>query len=191
MALVAVRRSRDFPEGRVLGLDCKPLKPCGTPQTRRPRQVAPTGWTMCECEADKEWVLCDRVDAVAAEMAARIQRHLCEESGHNELDQTISDLAEVDVMKEATVRLAEIQLEQGNVEEPGAVEEDTERSEGHETIGTRRELRKEMTRAARKAAWRASQKEEQKEEHKEETNSKRVAKRGKTARNEREQHSPN
>ncbi|CAK9074017.1 unnamed protein product [Durusdinium trenchii] len=159
MALVAVRRSRDFPEGRVLGLDCKPLKPCGTPQTRRPRQVAPTGWTMCECEADKEWVLCDRVDAVAAEMAARIQRHLCEE--------TISDLAEVDVMKE----------------EPGAVEEDTERSEGHETIGTRRELRKEMTRAARKAAWRASQKEE--------TNSKRVAKRGKTARNEREQHSPN
>ncbi|CAK9074015.1 unnamed protein product [Durusdinium trenchii] len=116
MALVAVRRSRDFPEGRVLGLDCKPLKPCGTPQTRRPRQVAPTGWTMCECEADKEWVLCDRVDAVAAEMAARIQRHLCEE--------TISDLAEVDVMKEATVRLAEIQLEQGNVEEPGAVEED-------------------------------------------------------------------
>ncbi|CAK8990324.1 unnamed protein product [Durusdinium trenchii] len=175
MALVAVRRSRDFPEGRVLGLDCKPLKPCGTPQTRRPRQVAPTGWTMCECEADKEWVLCDRVDAVAAEMAARIQRHLCEE--------TISDLAEVDVMKEATVRLAEIQLEQGNVEEPGAVEEDTERSEGHETIGTRRELRKEMTRAARKAAWRASQKEE--------TNSKRVAKRGKTARNEREQHSPN
>ncbi|CAK9010231.1 unnamed protein product [Durusdinium trenchii] len=168
MALVAVRRSRDFPEGRVLGLDCKPLKPCGTPQTRRPRQVAPTGWTMCECEADKEWVLCDRVDAVAAEMAARIQRHLCEESGHNELDQTISDLAEVDVMKE-----------------------DTERSEGHETIGTRRELRKEMTRAARKAAWRASQKEEQKEEHKEETNSKRVAKRGKTARNEREQHSPN
>jgi len=47
---------------------------------RLARQFAPAGWTMCECEADKEWILCDRTEAVAGELAEQFQKHLMQAS---------------------------------------------------------------------------------------------------------------
>ena len=156
MAVVAVRRPRDFPEmGRLPN-----FKPCGSPQpARRPRQVAPAGWTMCECEADKDWILCDRVDAMAAEMAECIQRHLSNEKNCDaEMDQST---------KEATMRFAEIQLAEQSKEADDCEEEQTEPKDtnlNHEAVTRKDAAKRDMTRAARKAAWRAMQKEEQREE---------------------------
>mmetsp|Transcript_12647 Transcript_12647/g.21709 ORF Transcript_12647/g.21709 Transcript_12647/m.21709 type:complete len:201 (+) Transcript_12647:49-651(+) len=105
MAVVAVRRPRDFPEmGTLLN-----YKPCGSSQLRRP-QAAPAGWTMCECEADKDWILCDRVDAMAAEIADCIRQELCKDEKHSDAEDKVN-------MKEATLRFAEIQLEESNSEE--------------------------------------------------------------------------
>lgn len=148
MAVVAVRRPRDFPEMGTL-LNCKP---CGSSQLRRP-QAAPAGWTMCECEADKDWILCDRVDAMAAEIADCIRQELCKDEKNSDAEEKVN-------MKEATLRFAEIQLaEQSNSEEQTEPKETAPEGMARKDVAKR-----EMTRAARKAAWRATQKEDQRDE---------------------------
>ncbi|CAE7829982.1 ctdspl2 [Symbiodinium microadriaticum] len=177
MAAVAVRRPQDFPEaGRLAG-----LKSCASSsqgRMRRPRQVAPAGWTMCECEADKEWVLCDRVEAMAAEMAENLQKHL---RTHKEMlvedtdascNQGPANNASPDVpmiqMKKATGSDAEMQFEAEDAQDAHDPNETPENAfeEEAETLPTKRsdakgakeDPRDKKTRAERKAAWRAAQK---------------------------------
>lgn len=81
-------------------------------QASRPapaRQVAPAGWTMCECEADKEWVLCDRAEAMAAELAGRFQEHV-------QRDEAAEAPTPLEV-KEATMRQAHLQMQEQEREE--------------------------------------------------------------------------
>ncbi|CAE7938259.1 Ctdspl2, partial [Symbiodinium necroappetens] len=177
MAAVAVRRPQDFPEaGRLAG-----LKSCASSsqgRMRRPRQVAPAGWTMCECEADKEWVLCDRVEAMAAEMAENLQKHL---RTHKEMlvedtdascNQGPANNAAPDVpmiqMKKATGSDVEMQFEAEDAQDAHDPNETPENAfeEEAETLPTKRsdakgakeDPRDKKTRAERKAAWRAAQK---------------------------------
>ncbi|CAE7349135.1 Ctdspl2 [Symbiodinium pilosum] len=176
MATVAVRRPQDFSEaGHLSGLKSCAAS-CRDSRMRRPRQVAPAGWTMCECEADKEWVLCDRVEAFAAEMAENLQRHI-----QNRKDSSVEDAKECCVqgpekvsinsdvdMKQATMRFAEMQFEaeqrmdadeddNSGDEDPSAETKlQMKRSDAKGTKEDNRAAKK--TRAERKAAWRAAQK---------------------------------
>jgi hypothetical protein len=84
-------------------------KPRQASRPAPPRQVAPAGWTMCECEADKEWVLCDRAEAMAAELAERFQEHV-------QQDEAAEAPTPLEV-KEATMRQAHLQMQEEEREE--------------------------------------------------------------------------
>ncbi|CAJ1365263.1 unnamed protein product [Effrenium voratum] len=149
MAVVAVRRPSDFPEADLNRQLCM----ASSRRTRRPRQV-PADWTVCEYEAEKDWVLCDRVDAIAAEMS----EHLRLNSKVEDLPTSTkgADYMEVDPStKEATMRFAEM-LEE-------CLEDCTPANKDRPRQSSKEPVKREMTRAARKAAWRATQKEEEKQ----------------------------
>eukprot|EP00930_Biecheleria_cincta_P051095 TRINITY_DN36262_c0_g1_i1.p1 TRINITY_DN36262_c0_g1~~TRINITY_DN36262_c0_g1_i1.p1 ORF type:complete len:292 (-),score=67.16 TRINITY_DN36262_c0_g1_i1:52-927(-) len=83
---------------------------------RLARQFAPAGWTMCECEADKEWILCDRAEAAAGELAEQFQKHLMQDSQQTlteSLPNDKEDLPEMDnSAKEITMARFRLQLEE-------------------------------------------------------------------------------
>eukprot|EP00931_Biecheleriopsis_adriatica_P007235 TRINITY_DN108540_c0_g1_i1.p1 TRINITY_DN108540_c0_g1~~TRINITY_DN108540_c0_g1_i1.p1 ORF type:complete len:245 (-),score=67.06 TRINITY_DN108540_c0_g1_i1:10-744(-) len=193
MAMVAVHHPEDFPEMASLASasNSTSRRPSSRSQSRRAqkrampaRQVAPSGWTMCECEADKEWVLCDRVEAMAAELAERFQHHLQDGSQEDEASKvSVADAEEAlpalqQSAKEATMRRVQRQLEEEEEEirrqreaQPDPAEKEhrevsttaTEDSASEDNTSppsksqSEASSKKQMTRAERKAAWRAAQ----------------------------------
>jgi hypothetical protein len=123
MAMVAMLCPADFPQmgpssqngtgNYQMFAKCRSTAARSKPrQSSRPalaRQVAPVGWTMCECEADKEWVLCDRAEAMAAELAGRFQEHV-------QQDEAAEAPTPLEV-KEATMRQAHLQMQEEEREE--------------------------------------------------------------------------
>lgn len=122
MAVVAMLLPEDFPQVGPAGhgsgnyqmiAKCRSTtarsKPRQASRPAPPRQVAPAGWTMCECEADKEWVLCDRAEAMAAELAGRFQEHV-------QQDEAAEAPTPLEV-KEATMRQAHLQMQEEEREE--------------------------------------------------------------------------
>ncbi|CAE6927983.1 Ctdspl2 [Symbiodinium natans] len=207
MAAVAVRRPQDFPEaGRLSGLKSCAAS-CSQGRMRRPRQVAPAGWTMCECEADKEWVLCDRVEAMAAEMAETLQKHLRDTK---DMDTSCTQVPEKDRVSDVAMKKmalascadAQFEAEVGMEEDDASEAQDASEMEALEepstetklqtkcsdAKGTKEDLRAaKKTRAERKAAWRASQKALEGDGHKEVEESLNGKARGKARRSRRDQ----
>jgi len=71
---------------------------------------------MCECEADKEWILCDRAEAMAAELAEIFQKNMSQDSQEQLNVQVAKDevgLPELQsAAKEVTMARFQLQLEE-------------------------------------------------------------------------------
>jgi len=128
MTMVAMLHPADFPEMNgpapplmksSRGVGSSTRMPSRN-QSRRPqrpsRQVAPSGWTMCECEADKEWVLCDQAEARTAELAERFQQHFNQDTEEvskvsvgkgEDLPAANQDSSKEDTMRRVQQQLAE------------------------------------------------------------------------------------
>jgi len=122
MAMVAVLHPTDFPEmngpaaPNLKASRGSSVRASSRSQSRRPqrpsRQVAPVGWTMCECEADKEWVLCDRAEAMAAELAEKFKQlnQDADEVSKASVGETEDSHAASNESKEDTMRRVQQQL---------------------------------------------------------------------------------
>jgi len=77
---------------------------------------------MCECEADKEWILCERTEAVAAELAEQFQKHLMQDSQDAMTSHLVHDkggLPDIDgAAKEVTMARYQLQLEEEEMKAP-------------------------------------------------------------------------
>eukprot|EP00930_Biecheleria_cincta_P019265 TRINITY_DN1474_c0_g1_i1.p1 TRINITY_DN1474_c0_g1~~TRINITY_DN1474_c0_g1_i1.p1 ORF type:complete len:338 (+),score=71.23 TRINITY_DN1474_c0_g1_i1:75-1088(+) len=89
MASVAVMRPGDLPQiGYPSASNCNKAtiqRSSGRSQSQRAvskpaRKVAPAGWTMCECEADNDWILCDHAEAMAAELGEIFKQNMTQGS---------------------------------------------------------------------------------------------------------------
>eukprot|EP00933_Yihiella_yeosuensis_P009733 TRINITY_DN115830_c0_g1_i1.p1 TRINITY_DN115830_c0_g1~~TRINITY_DN115830_c0_g1_i1.p1 ORF type:complete len:308 (-),score=107.41 TRINITY_DN115830_c0_g1_i1:135-1058(-) len=138
MAAVAVLRPEEFPQmGSLKIRTCskgaasrRSSRSTSRPASRsvKPpaswvgrRETAPAGWTMCDCEADKDWILCDRVEAMAAELAAQFQEHLKQnEAPANEapaVKEGDNDAGDQGADKEAIFRQLQLQAEEEEARE--------------------------------------------------------------------------
>lgn len=116
------------------------------------RQFAPAGWTMCECEADKEWILCERTEAVAAELAEQFQKHLMQDAQEALMTSNLShdkeDLPDIlDSAKEATMARYQLQLEE---EERSALRECNQLEDNRDRDENTNILNKRPSTAAKK-----------------------------------------
>jgi len=129
MASVAVMHPGDFPQiGYPSTSNCNKAtsqRSLGRSQSQRAvsrpaRKVAPAGWTMCECEADKDWILCDRAEAMAAELAEIFQKTMSQDSQEQLKVHMAKDevgLPELQsAAKEVTMARFQLQLEEADRE---------------------------------------------------------------------------
>jgi len=108
--------------------------------------VPPAGWTMCECEADKDWVLCDRVEALQAQLAQQFQQHL--QQSEETAPETVAPEPSV---KEATLKRVQLQLMEEDAEERRAEARGHEEDSPQEaSAGTEEEVDAEQTEEERR-----------------------------------------
>jgi len=144
MASVAVMRPGDLPQiGYPSTSTCNKAtsqRSLGRGQSQRAvsrpaRKVAPAGWTMCECEADKDWILCDRAEAMAAEIAQIFKKNVAQDSQEEVKVHVTKDEDALpglqSAAKEATMARFQLQLE----EEERAAHSAQEQVENHRDVG--------------------------------------------------------